>query len=187
MGDHSKVKPDDILFDDPRLCVEDVVATVITTGKDHKQDLLSDIEEDLEYAREDMAAAGSDEDRADYQSKIKELEQRRAELAELGVLVQVRVIFVVPNPVYEGYQADPDMQYSLSSAFFKLLDELVGPELVKHHLFDIKILPKDTDQFWRNPRPTHAGAATAAPQPAAQLEPQPLTALVDLFQAATKN
>lgn len=94
---------------------------------------------------------------------------------------RVRPIFVIPDPVYEKYNADTDFQFEISSAFFDLLEKTVGEELVERHVLDIKFMPADPSQFWRDPRPT---SKSAPAQPTTPLDAQPLEKLRELFEAA---
>jgi hypothetical protein len=180
------LKPDDVLLDKPELRAGQVFCKVVTTGKDHAKYLFSDMEEDLECAREDLENAGSDEAKRRKQEKIDSLETRMKEISAAGFLVEVRVFFSVPNEVYESYQSDTDLQYRLSSKFFDLLDQLLGEDKVKHHLFDIKILPADSNQFWREPKPTAANVDPATPPDSTPPDLHPLDKLPALFQEAIK-
>ena len=99
--------------------------------------------------------------------------------------VKVRPIFVIPDLVYEVYNTDTDVQYQISSAFLDLLEEIVGEDLVDRHMLDIKFMPADTSQFWRDPRPTGRQSTSAPPtQPATPPDAQPLEKLRELFESA---
>ena len=110
----------------------------------------------------------------------------RCLVVPVGKEGQVRVNFVIPNEAYEIYQADTDAQYEISSRFFDLLEELVGAEKVERHVFDIKVLPADTNQFWRDPKPTATNVA--GPPPSSQPKDlEPLDKLAGQFQAMIKG
>ena len=96
----------------------------------------------------------------------------------------LRPIFVIPDSVYEKYNSDTDMQYEISSVFFDLLEKTVGEDLVERHVLDIKFMPADPSQFWRDPRPTSKSASTSPTQPATPPDAQPLEKLHELFKSA---
>jgi hypothetical protein len=94
---------------------------------------------------------------------------------------RVRPIFVIPDEVYEKYNSDTDFQFEISSAFLDLLEKTVGEELAERHVLDIKFMPADPSQFWRDPRPTSKNAPA---QPATPADTHPLEKLRELFEAA---
>lgn len=97
---------------------------------------------------------------------------------------RVRPIFVIPDQIYEKYNSDTDFQFEISSAFFDLLEKTVGEELVERHVLDIKFMPADPNQFWRDPRPTSKSTPAQPPTPP---DAQPLEKLRELFEAAIAN
>jgi len=112
----------------------------------------------------------------DVRCIVKVLKQKTADAP-----ARVRPIFVIPDQIYEKYNSDTDFQFEISSAFLDLLEKTVGEESVERHVLDIKFMPADPSQFWRDPRPT---SKIAPAQPTTPKDTHPLEKLRELFEAA---
>lgn len=118
----------------------------------------------------------------DVRCSVKVLKKKTADAP-----ARVRPVFVVPDSIYEKYNTDTDFQFEISSVFLDLLEKTVGEELVERHMLDIRCMPADTSQFWRDPRPTSKGASANPTQPTTPPDAQPLEKLRELFETAIEK